>query len=64
MPEEQDQSERIRELKDLGFITSLQGAGIEEDRIENLYRTYRTQDDQRANILEATYGAIVGKDEE
>jgi hypothetical protein len=63
MPEHEDTSARIRELKDLGFLTSIQGAGIDETRTEQLYRSYREQDDKRAVVMDAAYGAIVGREE-
>lgn len=56
--------ERAAELKGLGFITSLQGAGMPDDKIGELYSSYREQDEQRRVNLESAYEVLTGKDQQ
>lgn len=56
-------ADRETELRELGFVTALQTAGIPEDKITSLYDTYREQDAARYQTMETVYNTIVGKAE-
>lgn len=61
MSNENELLKEIREAQQLGFITSLNGAGYESDKIEDLYSKYTEQRGSRESTLSEAYDVIVGK---
>lgn len=55
--------ERTQELRELGFVTALQTAGVDENKIGDLYDLYKEQDAARSQNLQQAYNTIIGKSE-
>lgn len=50
--------ERAAELKTQGLVTSLVGAGVEEDKLTEIHETYSEQDAARTQNLESAYEVV------
>jgi hypothetical protein len=54
--------DRVRDAQQLGFVTALHGAGIQDDDVHTLYNLYEQQRASREDTLESAYNAIVGRE--
>ncbi len=60
MSEENELLQEIRTAQQLGFVTSLNGAGYDSAKIEDLYGKYTEQRTAREETLSKAYDAITG----